>query len=250
MLKTIKLFLKNFFPNSIRDFFSINLNLFRNESFSQEGEDLILKRLFDYIKPNDKGFYIDIGAHHPVRFSNTYLFYRKKWKGINIDAMPGSMQAFKKFRPRDINIEAPISDKEEILTYYIFNEPALNGFDKNIADKISSDKSNEYFIKSRKKIKTIRATDLLSKHILPDQEIDFITIDVEGFDLKVLKSIDLTIYKPKVILIEINNNKFDDFLTNEANEFLGANKYTLYARTVNTSIFIRNALFEKIKAGI
>ena len=91
---------------------------------------------------------------------------------------------------------------------------------------------------------------MLSKHILPDQEIDFITIDVEGFDLKVLKSIDLTIYKPKVILIEIINNKFDDFLTNEANEFLGANKYTLYARTVNTSIFIRNALFEKIKAGI
>ena len=80
MLKTTKLFLKKILPNSILDFFSINLNLFRNESFSQEGEDLILKRLFDHLKPNDKGFYIDIGAHHPVRFSNTYLFYRKNFQ--------------------------------------------------------------------------------------------------------------------------------------------------------------------------
>lgn len=51
------------------------------------------------------GFYVDVGAHHPMRFSNTYFFYRMGWSGINIDAMPGSMKEFKKYRRRDINLE-------------------------------------------------------------------------------------------------------------------------------------------------
>ena len=58
-------------------------------SFSQEGEDLVLARIFEGKK---NGFYVDIGAHHPTRFSNTHYFYRRGWSGINIDAMPGSMK--------------------------------------------------------------------------------------------------------------------------------------------------------------
>ena len=102
-------------------------DLYSTLSYSQEGEDLILKRLFDGQK---KGLYVDVGAHHPKRFSNTYLFYKMGWRGINIDAMPGSMEKFKEVRPEDINIEAAISDKDELLTYYIFNESALNTFSK------------------------------------------------------------------------------------------------------------------------
>ena len=249
MIRLIKPYLKKFLPNSIINFFAIYLNFFRNESFSQEGEDLILKRLFDLIKPNNKGFYIDIGAHHPVRFSNTYLFYRKNWKGVNIDAMPGSMKAFNTFRPRDINIEVPVSDKSEILTYYVFNEPAINGFDKNIAQNISSDESNNFFIKSQREIKTMTATEIFDQHVPFEQEIDFITIDVEGFDYKALKSIDLIKYKPKVILIEVLNNESQSFLNNDANDLLHANEYTLYARTVNTSIYIKNKIFAEIIKG-
>src|ERR1041385_1053171 len=94
------------------------------KSYSQEGEDMILKRIFDEKK---NGFYVDVGAYHPKRFSNTYYFYKKGWRGINIDAMPGSRKAFRRQRPRDINVESPISDKHETLTYYAFDEPAING---------------------------------------------------------------------------------------------------------------------------
>jgi len=71
-------------------------------SFAQEGEDRVLYRMFQgrFGRP---GFYVDVGAHHPTRFSNTYLFYRMGWRGINLDAMPGSMAAFARARPRDIN---------------------------------------------------------------------------------------------------------------------------------------------------
>ena len=70
--------------------------------FSQNGEDLILNRL---LENKSNGFFVDVGAHHPVRFSNTYLSYLNGWNGINIDAMPNSMMIFDKIRPRDINIE-------------------------------------------------------------------------------------------------------------------------------------------------
>lgn len=74
---------------------------FSTRSYSQEGEDMILRRIFG---SQTSGFYIDVGAHHPKRFSNTYFFYKKGWAGINIDAMPGSMKAFQKVRYRDIEI--------------------------------------------------------------------------------------------------------------------------------------------------
>src|SRR4051794_10306733 len=72
-------------------------------SYSQEGEDMVLRRVF-----NNKrgGFFVDVGAHHPRMYSNTYYFYLRDWRGINIDAMPGGMAAFDRMRPGDINVEA------------------------------------------------------------------------------------------------------------------------------------------------
>ncbi|MFM6476289.1 MAG: hypothetical protein ACKPGH_22810, partial [Dolichospermum sp.] len=98
---------------------------FHKISFSQDGEDIVIAELFNN-KP--EGFYVDVGAHHPQRFSNTYYFYLNGWSGINIDAMPGSMKIFDDLRPRDINLEIPISDKSEILTYYEFDETSINSF--------------------------------------------------------------------------------------------------------------------------
>lgn len=125
---------KNYLPDwlyrNVLAFYNRSINPFYQKSYAQEGEDLILYRMI-YGKI-EKGFYVDVGAHHPKRFSNTYFFYKKGWRGINIEPMPGSKKLFDKYRPKDINIESPISLVEEELTYYMFNEPALNGFIKDI----------------------------------------------------------------------------------------------------------------------
>ena len=84
--------------------------IYKNLSYSQNGEDRILHRIFENQK---SGFYVDIGAHHPFRFSNTFLFYKMGWKGINVDAMPKSMEIFKRFRPRDINLELAVGTIEK-----------------------------------------------------------------------------------------------------------------------------------------
>lgn len=130
----MKLILKKLLPNRLWSYMqSIKEKLFNSyatQSYSQEGEDIILRRIFE-CKTN--GFYIDVGAHHPKRFSNTYLFYKKGWNGINIDAMPGSMVLFRKLRSRDINIEAAITNEKREMSFFMFDEPALNTFDKDLA---------------------------------------------------------------------------------------------------------------------
>lgn len=212
----------------------LRFDKYLNISYSQEGEDLILKRIFDGQK---SGMFVDVGAHHPKRFSNTYLFYLQGWRGINIDAMPGSMIAFNKIRPEDINIECPISDKEEELIYYIFNEPALNTLSKLEAEK--KDGLNGFKIIERKKIFTNTLANVLSQNIKTHQQIDFLSIDVEGFDLNVLKSNDWDKYKPKVILVEELNCDLELILEKgSVTKYMHLKGYKLYAKSVNTLFFL------------
>ena len=96
---------------------------FLTPSFSHEGEDKILNSLYSN---KNHGFYVDIGAHNPFRFSNTQLFYLKGWRGINIDATYGSMHLFKDFRQEDINIECCITSDAREVQLDVYNEPALN----------------------------------------------------------------------------------------------------------------------------
>lgn len=105
---------------------------YSTKSYSQEGEDMVLKSFFGN---KLKGFHVDVGTCHPMRFSNTYIFYNMGWRGINIDATPGSMRLFNKFRKRDLNLEQAISNSSQNMTYYIFNERALNTFCKDFVEK-------------------------------------------------------------------------------------------------------------------
>jgi len=232
----IKIFLKKMHNNLIY----LKNNYFDEyalKSYSQEGEDMILRRIFE---KQQTGFYVDVGAHHPKRFSNTFFFYKIGWRGINIDAMPGSMELFNKFRPNDINIEQPISDKKEILTYYAFNEPALNGFSKSISDE--RDGLENYKVIFKKELETQTLDDVLNKHIPNDiTTIDFLTIDVEGLDFQVLRSINLDKYKPKIILVEILKSTLADIEGNEIAKYLARHGYSIYAKALNTVIFNRFA---------
>lgn len=242
MLKNIiKTILPNNVINNLIEFNNRYLNKFAIKSYSQEGEDMILARLFEY---QQNGFYVDVGAHHPHRFSNTYYFYKKGWRGINIDAMPGSMKLFNKIRSKDINIEKPVSDKREMLTYYAFNEPALNGFSKEISEKRND--GNNYFIKFTKEIETVTLEEILDKNLPKGKSIDFLSIDVEGLDFKVLKSINFNKYKPKVILIEALETYSNDIENDEIYRYLKQTKYLLVAKTIYTNIFIENNFFKEL----
>ena len=228
--------LKNILPESlywpIRKFYDDKINPFYVKSYSQEGEDLILNRILDEKKG---GFYIDVGAHHPKRFSNTFFFYNRGWRGINIEARPGSKKSFDKVRPRDINLEIPISEKEEELTYYIFNDPALNGFSSELSKE--RDDLRDYKILSEIKLKTKTLKSVLDDYLPLDQRIDFLSVDVEGLDFQVLKSNDWTTYKPTLILVEDKDFSFSDLNDSAVFAFLSSKEYLLIAKSFNTLFF-------------
>ena len=241
MANYIKKVFKKILPREIIEIKRLIFKKYNLPSYSQEGEDIILQRIFEY---KNEGFYIDVGAHHPFRFSNTYLFYLKGWRGINIDATPESMKLFNKFRKRDINLEIGVGEKETILTYYIFNEPALNTFDGNLAKQRNG--KGRYYIVKELPIKVYPLSKIIKEYIPKEQEIDFLTIDVEGKDFETLKSNDWSKYKPKVVLIEVLNSSLEKMYESPIYIFMREKGYSFFAKTFNTCFFITNEFLKDI----
>ncbi|MDC0391654.1 FkbM family methyltransferase [Candidatus Pelagibacter ubique] len=188
----IKQFLikNSFLFNIYLIYFYFKFNFFtKKESYSQFGEDIIINKYFKSFI----GTYVDIGCYHPIKYSNTALFYKKGWNGTNIDLNQTSINLFNFSRLRDKNILACLSNKEEWVDVYLDNEfSALNSTNKeNIKNfKIKNFKKN--------RIKTKIFPKIIKK------KFDFLNIDCEGNDYKILKTINLQKYKPKLICVEVS----------------------------------------------
>ena len=206
-----------------------------NDSYSQYGEDLIASA---FINEDGKGFYVDVGAHHPVRYSNSYRLYRLGWRGINIDSKPGTKKIFDEKRPRDINIEIGVGNSEEVLTYYMFNDSALNSFSPEVV-KIY-EKHSSFYLVGTKQIKIKPLEKILDEYLPKGEEIDVLNVDVEGLDYEVLQSNNWQKYRPKIIICEISAGEDFDFksvLNSECYKFLNDKGYELVAKNKHTMFF-------------
>jgi len=211
------------------------INEYSRVSYSQEGEDRILFSLF-----GDKmnGFYVDVGAHHPERFSNTNLFYNLGWRGINIDANKDMVNLLRRKRPKDTNVCVGVGLIEKKRRFTIFDEPAINTFvRKNVEE---NEKMTPFKVKDERVIKILKLSTVLDKYLPSGQEIDFLSIDVEGMDYEVLRSNNWMKYRPHFIAIEIFGGKsFGEINRSKITRFLFKHKYEPEAKTVNTVIFKR-----------
>ena len=241
----LKLLLVKFIPSKIkleverRFKFMVNPNHeaapYINISFSQEGEDLVLAR---FIGNKSNGFYVDIGAHHPHRFSNTYKFYLNGWSGINIDALPGSKVLFDLKRPNDINLEIDVlQNSDPVAVYHMFKESAFNSFDSAISEH--RDQNTPDKIIEKRFINTAPLSGILKSNLPPKTRIDFFSIDVEGMDLDVLKSNDWALYRPTYICLESIGTSIQDDIESLITQFLNEHHYSLVAKTMN-SVFYKN----------
>lgn len=199
------------------------------KSFSQEGEDMILAR---YFERRSSGFYVDVGAHDPRRFSNTLLLYRLGWRGINIDATPGSMRRFRSARPRDINLEVAVGPTTGRATLTVFDEPALNTLDDATAQVHVS---AGYTVRDRRLIEVRTLASILHEHVPQGQGIELFSVDVEGLDLEVLKSNDWSRFQPEVIAVESLRTAADR--DKDTDVYLEAKGYRCFARTMNTCLY-------------
>ena len=165
-------------------------------SYAQYGEDVILAEIF---KDRQDGFFVDVGAHHPTRYSNTYLLYQKGWHGINIDPNEESIAMFRKERSRDTSIECGVGSTEGERIYYRFSDPAVNSFSKEDAERWM--KKDWITFLGEKHVPVLKLSTILKRHA-PGQHVDLLTVDAEGLDLEVLDSNDWDAMTPDVIIVE------------------------------------------------
>jgi FkbM family methyltransferase len=208
------------------------LDPFATRSYAQEGEDMVLRRLFE---GEPGGFYVDVGAHHPQRFSNTWHFYERGWQGINIEPNPELIALLRAVRPRDINVEAGVSDDPGTLTYFQFNDPALNTFDERLARKRET--LPGYRLVSTTLVLLRSLADVLSEHSGPGFPISFLSVDVEGYDLRVLRSNDWNRFRPRYVLAEALETSLADVAGHPQSRFLSQVGYEAIAKTVNTVFY-------------
>lgn len=166
-------------------------------SFSSAGEDMILRHIIGSDKRD--GFFVDVGAYHPTLFSNTYFFYLNGWRGINIEARPGSKALFDRVRPRDINLELGISTARGELTYYfISDDSTMNSFSREFLDHLGILGD----VKREIPVPVMPLNEALEHHMPQGQPIDFMNVDIEGHDLEALQSNNWERFRPKFVVVE------------------------------------------------
>jgi len=201
----------------------------KKNSYSLDGEDLFVEK---YFKEKLTGFYVDVGCYNPVYLNNTYLLHKKKWKGINIDTSQFSIDLFNYMRPNDLNYNSAVSNKNEYIKLYFQKEfSLLNSIEKEHAKKFMQGNIRE------KIMEAFTLDKILSRSIYKNSRIDFLDIDVEGADLKVLEGLSFDIFKPELICIEIHEKKIEE---SKIYKFLVEKKYKLVWSSVFSHIFKRS----------
>jgi len=200
---------------------------------------MVLRRIFSN---KSRGLYVDIGAHHPSMYSNTNYFYQRGWTGINIDGLPGSKLQFDQERPNDINIELLVSENEELVEFHLFDPLLMSTMS---AQQVEDNKKFEW-CKFRKTILVPGAPlgKVLDQYLQPADKIDFMTIDVEGAEMAVLKSNNWEKYLPDVLLVEFIDIDIEDIFSSEVHRYLTGLSYKFFSKTWNTAFYKQVGFFE------
>lgn len=163
-------------------------------SYAQNFEDVVLKRAFHGV---DKGFYVDVGAHDPIIDSVTKSFYDNGWCGINIEPVKEWFEKLKQDRPHDINLQVAAGARKGNLNFYEFVGTGLS----TLVESVAKQHAQKFEFETRKyKVPVMRLTSICEQYGQAD--IHFLKIDVEGYELTVLRGLNLNKIRPWVILVE------------------------------------------------
>ena len=228
---TFKYWATNFLLRFLNKLFRFNSRLY----FSQTGEDVIIKTLLNHKR---NGFYIEVGCNDPIINSNTFdLYLNYGWRGICIDANIKTLTRFKKIRSFDYVINAAISDIEEEVQFFISKESLVSTIDQDFRNEWKEDWALDSNIT---KIFTHKLDSIIYDLKIQIPEIDLLIIDVEGHDFQVLKSINLTLHRPKLIVVEIHDFVFEEFYKSDIYLHLKQYDYRLISFATMNAYFVKN----------
>lgn len=213
-----------------------------NRFYSQNGEDYLLTEFFNNQK---KGFFVDVGAFDGIHYSNTYTFEQQGWDGICIEPNPKYYILCMENRPNSICVQSACisNDNNQSIEFYIEDIGLLSGLD--CSDKRKADVQERYrnrglnFMGFEKIKVPARSLNSILGEFLPNrQNIDFITIDVEGRELDVLRGLDLELYSPRILVVEATTDADNHSLI----EYLKIRGFHLSRIVVENLFFVNNTL--------
>ena len=188
--------------------------------------------ILDYFKDKKSGFYVDVGCYHPIHRNNTYLLYKQNWRGINIDVSQFSVELFDHLRPDDLNYNCAVSNKNETVKLFFQKELSqLSTIENDQAKKVFQGNIKE------KEIQAFTLDEILNRDKYKNVKIDFLNIDVEGADFKVLDGLSFQKFNPELICVEIHDKEIKE---SKIYNFLKDKNYQLIWSGVFSHLFLLN----------
>ena len=216
-------------------------NKYSKKSFSISSVDLILDRIFSNFKD---GIYLDIGCNHPIKYNNTYLLFKKGWKGINVDLDNDSIKQFNLMRRNDHNVNELITskDNEEKDLYFYHRRSAINTISKDLAEKRQTKPINI------KKLKGLSINTIIEESPFKNKKINLLSIDIENYEYEALKEFKFDKYNIDVIVSEVTdvestklelfNNSLEKITNSKIYELLTKNNYKLINWVNSDLVFV------------
>ncbi len=230
------------------DFFLFSVKkLYKNANltFSQTGEDLLIKSASRFLEITDPT-YLDIGANHPIYLSNTFLFYLAGSRGVCIEPNPSLASFFQKKRPRDTVLQIAIAPTNGITTLHIVSDNALSTTAKTQAAHFKQ--SSKHSVVQEIKVPAKTMADIIDEYF-PAKDPDIISLDIEGMDLQVLESFDFHRSRPPIFCVETltydeakNGKKITQII-----DLMVSRDYFVFADTFLNTIFVDKRCWDKKK---
>jgi FkbM family methyltransferase len=204
-------------------------------SYAQYAEDLVIGDVLGAFKRGAApGTYVDVGANEPRRYSNTWRLYQHGWSGIAVEPDADLCRRFARARPRDAVVCAALGEREEELVFHRFYESALNTLDPDVAARAES---RGWRIMSRELVRVRRLNAILEEHASRIAAgIDLLSIDAEGFDLAILRGLDLQRFRPRLVVFEVSTDSHVG--ESESAELLKRAGYRLRARLYHSEMWM------------
>lgn len=209
-------------------------------SYAQQGEDYLMRDIFDHLVQIRQPTYLDIGAHAPIVNNNTYLFYESGSHGVLVEPNPAFTDLLKRTRPRDVvldvGIGAAAEDRE--VDYYVIDgdDGQLNTFSPEEA------KLPDHHVRKVIRRRLVNVNHVLAQYF-PNGGPDLLSTDTEGYDLTILRSLDFDRFRPRVVCVETSNDRGE--LERPIVDLMRSKGYQIRAATWINTIFVDSRYLQK-----